>query len=125
MGAAIGVPRRRSTEDRLLGNQSGEVLLPASLPSLTRMKALPMNGQHGSGMKEMSRFRIMERPGSMIGICSLHNESALFPYRVQATKYSRTFYIALRELRQAMGRMTSLDEHACRAAVKMEHHRHV
>jgi len=61
----------------------------------------------------------------MIGIANLSNESTLFPYRVQATKYSRFFYIHRRQLLAAFKQMTMMDEHACRAAIKMEHQKHV
>ena len=77
------------------------------------------------GMKKMTRFRVIEKTGSTIGICDLDNGLVPFPFRVEATKLCHMFVVHRKAILTAFNRMTKLDEQACRAAIRIEHQKHV
>ena len=76
-------------------------------------------------MKEMTRFRVCERIGSLLGIANIDREATPFPYKVEATRFTTMFFVTRKELLVAFSKMTVMDEHAARAAIKMEHEKHV
>jgi hypothetical protein len=77
------------------------------------------------GMKEMSRFRILERPGAMFGLVDIDSGTVPFPFRVEATALCHMFVIQRKQLLTCFNKMTTMDEQACRGAIRMEHAKNV
>ena len=71
------------------------------------------------GMKDMTKFRILERPGSIIGMANLDTGTALQPFRSRsrATRLCHMFAVHRRWLLAASRRMTTLDSQTLRAAL--------
>mmetsp|Transcript_72110 Transcript_72110/g.143019 ORF Transcript_72110/g.143019 Transcript_72110/m.143019 type:complete len:843 (-) Transcript_72110:32-2560(-) len=98
--------------------------MACALPGMANMRAAA-KARCSSGMKEMSRFRVCEKLGSMVGITDLDNEVSLFPFKVEATKFTTMYVISRKDLIASFSRMTLLDQQAVRASIKLEHEKHV
>ena len=61
----------------------------------------------------------------MLGLPNIDVENTPFPYRVEATKLCQMFTVTRRQMLGSFSRMTTMDELACRAAIKMEHQKNI
>lgn len=94
-----------------------------------RVSTSPLRGVKGGGLglkstKQFARFRVLERPGSTVGISSL-DEKALYPFEVDCTTTTNLFYISQSDLKTAMGSMSEADHKICKSTIYKEYKAHV
>ena len=95
-----------------------------------RVSTSPLRGVKGGGLglkstKEFARFRVLERPGSMVGIADIDDKTALYPFHVDCTAPTNLFSISREALKQAIGSMSSEDTKICKETLVKEHKAHV
>ena len=95
-----------------------------------RVSTSPIRGVKGGGLglkstKEFARFRVLERPGSTVGMSNMENLAMPYPFHVDCTMTSNLFSISADALRQAMDGMSSEDTAVCKSTVGKEFKAHV
>jgi hypothetical protein len=95
----------------------------------SRVSTSPIRGVKGGGLglkstKQFARFRVLERPGSTVGISNL-DEKALYPFEVDCTTTTNLFYVSQADLKMAMGAMSAADHKVCKDTIAKEYKAHV
>jgi hypothetical protein len=95
----------------------------------SRVSTSPIRGVKGGGLglkstKQFARFRVLERPGSTVGISNL-DEKALYPFEVDCTTTTNLFYVSQADLKMAMGAMSAADHKVCKDTTAKEYKAHV
>jgi len=90
----------------------------------------PLRGVKGGGLglkstKEFTRFRVLERPGSTVGVADIEQVKTKYPFHVDCTRTTQLFELAVKDLRSAIDAMASDDADKCKAVLQKEHKVHV
>jgi len=81
-------------------------------------------GARGSA-KTFARFRMLERPGAMLGLYNLGSGPTVYPFQVDATKLTNLFTLERGDLRSAMASMHSDDAAKIKECVEKAHRDHM
>lgn len=95
-----------------------------------RVSTSPIRGVKGGGLglkstKDFARFRVLERPGSCVGLADLGHTNARYPFHVDCTTVTQLFQISSNDLKIASDAMSSEDHQKCKEILIKEHKAHV
>jgi hypothetical protein len=135
-GMGLIEPNTASNNLYVLERGSLRVALPMdkSKPATNRKKSSrvsmsPARGVKGGGLglkstKTFAKFRVLERPGSTVGIADFHNARIRFPFYVDSSKTSRLFAISRADLNDCVATMSTSDAECAIEVLRKEHKAH-